>query len=459
MIMRLPDLILIAQSFRNLCIAALLTLGLAAPAPAVESNSSYVRVGEVMMRPPDGWQSGVNGETRILTPPNVPAGQTVTIVVSPVAPPKPTLRAHMEAELESGAKLGGFKQESPIVPVRHAAGYEVLGMLVSFYDRPIFFQDTPKVFAMVVHVDAGKELGSVPVMLYCSTKELCGQHIKTFDRFVSDLRIPARMVLAEHPGQPPLTLRTVNQVNDFLEWLMETPFTQGQRQQVADHLIDAWRKGDREGAEAVQAIAGIRNQLDALTSDQKALAREAARAEAMKAWRAEAVQGDAMAKLMVGIHDAAHKPLVDAAPGQPPLTRQSADASIEILYFMASKAADPRSDGFELRPAAERKDEWAREMAAAYKDMDATKRDEIAQMPTLWAALRVLWPTLSTDERTKLAAAWAQTPAVQALAAQVKKGQDDAQLEDAKRVGRAYWAHRQSIDMGLYRLNYFYPYK
>jgi hypothetical protein len=413
----------------------------------------------VLIRPPDGWQCATNGDTHVLVPPDVPSGQTVKIVVSPVRAPKPTLRQHMDAELESGAKLAGFKQESPIAAVRHPAGYEVLGMLVSFYDRPIFFQDTPKVYAMVVHVDAGPDLGSLPVMLYCSTKELCARHIKTFDKFVSDLRIPARMILAEYPGQAPLTLRTVHQVNDFLEWLMEAPFTQGQRRQIANYLADAWRRGDREGARAVQSIAGVRKQLDALTGQQKAFAREAARAEAMKAWRAEAVQGDEMARLMVGICDAAHQPLAQAAPGQPPLTRQSADAAIEILYFMASKAAEHRPEGFELRPSAQRKDQWAREMAAAYPAMDAGKRQEIAQMPTLWAGLRVLWPTLSNQERAKLAAGWAQMPAVQALAAQVKKGQEDAQLKDAQRIGQAYWAHRQAIDMGLHRLNYNYPYK
>jgi hypothetical protein len=98
-------------------------------------------------------------------------------------------------------------------------------------------------------------------------------------------------------------------------------------------------------------------------------------------------------------------------------------------------------------------------MAGAYGAMDAGKREEIAQMPTVWAGLRVLWPTLSNEERAKFAAGWAQTPAVQARAAQVKKGQEGAQLKDAERVGRAYWAQRQAIDMGLYRLNYNYPYK
>jgi len=165
---------------------------------------------------------------------------------------------------------------------------------------------------MVVHVDAGRDLGSVPVMPYCATKELCAQHVKTFDRF---------------------------------------------------------------------------------------------------------------------------------------------------LYFMASKAADPSPTGFVLHPTAAQKDQWAREMAAAYPIMDPAKREEIAQIPTQWPALRVLWPTLSADERAKLAAGWAQTPAVQALAVQVKKGQDDAQLQQAKRIGHAHWAHRQAINMGLYRLNYNYRYK
>lgn len=431
----------------------------AAPPVSLLQDLSYVRAGELLLRLPNGWRltEEINGSF-VIVPPNVPAGESVKIVLSPIDPPKPALRDHMQAEIDAGQKLPGFVQESPIAAVRQPANYEVLGMLVSFHDKGPLRFSAPKSYAMVVHLRLGANLGSAPVMLYATTKELAGQYMKTFDAFVSDLRVPSLTILAPHATQP-LTLRTVNQANDFLEWLLDVPFTHDQRQRVGQYLVDAWAGGNQEGIDAVQSIVEIRKKLDALTPEQKAFAREAARAEALKVWREDARTGDSMARMMVDLYDAAHAPLARGAEGEPPLTRQNADAAIEIIYFMASKAVDPNVRGFQLCPTPQQKEEWAGGLAARYAAMSPENKQEIAEMASKWAALRMLWPELSGEDRATLADGWLKTEPVQALVRQVKSGQSAARTREVGDIMRKMDAHQQLINMGAYRLNYRYVYR
>jgi hypothetical protein len=34
-------------------------------------------------------------------------------------------------------------------------------------------------------------------------------------------------------------------MTDFLEWLLELPLTEGQKAEIRDHLVDAWRRGEQ----------------------------------------------------------------------------------------------------------------------------------------------------------------------------------------------------------------------
>ncbi len=73
--------------------------------------------------------------------------------------------------------------------------------------------------------------------------------------------------------------------------------------------------------------------------------------------------------MIVDLYDAANAPLAKGDGGEPDLTRQSADATLEIMYFMASKI-----DGSDTSPEAGRRDAWAKTVAAAYGGMPAEQK-------------------------------------------------------------------------------------
>src|SRR5207237_3184041 len=126
----------------------------------------------------------------------------------------------------------------------------------------------------------------------------------TFDRFLHGMRLSDSLVLAE--GTPPLTQAKVDQVADSLEWLLEVPFTDEQRQMIARNMIDSWKKNDRDDIKGVEDVVKFRAQLSEMNKQQKELARQAAQPELIKQARNET---DPVAKMIVQVYDAAHQPI------------------------------------------------------------------------------------------------------------------------------------------------------
>jgi hypothetical protein len=254
---------------------------------------------------------------------------------------------------------------------------------------------------------AGSEVH--PVFFVSNDHALYTKHSATMTAFVQGIRLSDLIVLAD--GRPPLTQAKVDQTIDFLEWLMEVPFTEAQRRTIVTFFVDAWRKNDRTEIDGMADVLAMRAQLAKLTAAEKEVARQAAQPETIKQWRTES---DAGAKLMVEIYDAAHKPI---APGEPPLTRQGADAMLEVLLFMAAEVEG--QPAVSATPAM--KDEWARGLAAGYAKLDDAGRKQIEQMPGAWAALRFAWPELSDADKKQLRGQWAQSAEVKQIAAALPK--------------------------------------
>ena len=292
---------------------------------------------------------------------------------------------------------------------------------------------------VITHVDGGE--WSQSFVYQTSTTAFRDRFRKTFDDLVDGAVLPSTIRLARPPyfgpaaEQRPLDLYTVYQMTDFLEWLLELPMTEGQTTQIRDYLVVAWRIGDMDSIEAPAAVFKFRSELDELDPQKKELARQLVRQEALKEWRKEAAEkGDAAAKMIVDLYDAASAPLAKGNAGEPDLARQSADATLEVMYFMASKI-----DGPDTSPDAGRRDAWAKQMAAAYAGMSGEQKQALAEMPVTWAALRAGWAELPADERKRTAGQWAQVPALKELAVRLKT--------DREAFGKAYQRYANEQQM------------
>jgi hypothetical protein len=357
----------------------------------------------------------------ILQPIVVPWKEIVAFQISVFEPGPKDLRAHMDATLEQLTKDGmtNVTIEEPVKAFTLPAGYDALAVVVSA-DQP----GGGKIFARFTEVDAG-DGGSQNFALVASKRELLDQHLPTYRQIVGGARLLSRVKLADAgagaAGEKPLTLLAVEQVTDFLAWLLDVPFTPQQQQTIRDYLIHVWRHGQPKDLAGIRQVQTTMNQVQALGKEQRALARETLRLNALGAMRQDAQKGDTLAKMLVEAYDAANQPLAQGAAGEPPLTRQTADAALELAYFMASKVADPQGNAPDVRPTLKQLDDWARELVAGYADMPAARKQELAQMPRTYAALRLAWPEIPPSERPAVLERWAQTEPVRQAVEQIRK--------------------------------------
>jgi hypothetical protein len=107
-----------------------------------------------------------------------------------------------------------------------------------------------------------------------------------------------------------------------------------------------------------------------------------------------------MAKWALAVYEASHKVI---AAGSPPLTRQSTDAFLDALFFMAGEVSGQQSV-----PDQKLKDDWAKGLATNYPKISAELKQQIAGMPLFTAVMRVSWPTLSAAEQAQYRAQWGE---------------------------------------------------
>jgi tetratricopeptide (TPR) repeat protein len=198
-------------------------------------------------------------------------------------------------------------------------------------------------------------------------------------------------------GDPPLTLATVKAFTATLEWALDAKFTEEQAGLLKAGMVDSWEQKATEDIEGTAQIIAYYTEAVKLTEAQQAAIRQALQDALLDGARKD--PDSDTAKLLLGVYDAAHKPI---AQGEPPLTRQMTDAYAELLIFVLAQGADRP----ELTPTDEFRDGFAQEIAGGWEGMDKEGREEVAQMPSTWAALRLVWEQATEEQRDALRAQW-----------------------------------------------------
>jgi hypothetical protein len=206
---------------------------------------------------------------------------------------------------------------------------------------------------------------------------------------------PNDVLVAVQPAGESLTRATQERLVQFIEWTFKAPLTPSQRARLGEIIVAEWRlPKDREGLKEWLAAA---DHIDTLPADQRPFVREKLLEEVLPALRAQA-KTDADARWFIALYDAANKPI---AAGNPALTRQMSDATIEMTYFILGKA-----HGADLQPSAAEKDDWAKALVAGWPRLAAERKREIAGSPLQWAEVRASWDAAKESDRAEVAALW-----------------------------------------------------
>ena len=218
-------------------------------------------------------------------------------------------------------------------------------------------------------------------------------------------------------GQPPLTEETVGRFTEFFEWAFDVHLTVDQRQVLRKYAVDAWSQKKKSDMDDVIQVVGQQIELSKLDAQKRALVRVQVEPELLTQMRNQ--PNEPMAKWALAVYEASHKII---AAGSPPLTRQSTDAFLDALFFMAGEVSGQQSV-----PDQKLKDDWAKGLATNYPKISAELKQQIAGMPLFAAVMRVSWPALSAAEKAQYRAQWGEQlktilPAPAAVAAKGSAG-------------------------------------
>ena len=398
------------------CVLAASVSGAAEGLPPARYKGAMVHV-------PRGWKVGLSEwygtnlyPEATLKEIEAGKGATALIAIAPVEPMDKGLAAVMAKHVASmgDPALYDVREEAALAARKHPGGGERLVRQLSMRPKKYPEQQWRR---NVVHVLDGGEVAQVfALYTYNVADEQFEQFKMVFEAFVEGARLPSRVKVADGVGgEKALSLYTCHQVIDFVEWLLEAPFTAAQQGMMIERLAGAWKAGDREEIEGVREILKVRAQLEKKSKEEGEAARKLAREEAVKVWREEAAK-EPVAKMIVEVYDAANRPIASGAAGEPALTRQAADASLEAVFFMASAVAKVEEFG----PTEAQKERWAKELAGAYGAMPVESKKELAGMPVDLAVLRAGWAELPHETQEALAAEWGKVEAVKVVAEQIK---------------------------------------
>ena len=356
------------------------------------------RYGIVLYDPPAGWASLDKDDLRTLTAPD----KTAVLIFLPSKPLDGTLDQAADQILSEVRAKPDFREEARRTGGPHTiSGGQWRNFTYSYADanRPGQY-----LYNWVVLLAAGGRYTTLSGVFTASSA--FNTHAPTLGRLVDGISLTTTIPI--EPGNPPFTRYMLDETTDFLEWLMQVPFTEAQKTTIERELSDSWKKNDRKEIEGVGEVLKARQQLAGLKPAKRDMVRQNALDDAIKQWRSE--KDSPSANLMIEIYENAHKPI---AAGSPPLTRQNVDAFAEFICFAASQTA-----GINYTPGAEIRDKLASAVAENYAHIAPGQRAAIARMPLLWASLRVIWPEISDAQKKQYVDPWKKDPQLVALGKQ-----------------------------------------
>jgi hypothetical protein len=277
---------------------------------------------------------------------------------------------------------------------RHFGGFDVA--LRTFY---LGASDGRIVPVLVAVLKSGTKAA---VIEFVNANPQSPQAIQQMASFIDGCRLAHTQVLVS--ADPPLTVYDAEETIDILQWLIDARLTFAQRAAIRSRIIDDWKAKDAGTIANVRGILEFRSQVVKLPPAQQNLVRRQNEAELIAGLRAVS---DSVSALLLQAYESSHRPI---AAGIPALTRQQADAALDLFYFMAGQL-----EGVQATPTAAAKTAWAANLARAWTTLPAETRTAVAAMPVTWAVTLAVWPEMPPAVREQVKGTYAQMDVVKAL--------------------------------------------
>jgi len=230
-------------------------------------------------------------------------------------------------------------------------------------------------------------------------------------------------------------------------WLLDARLTEEQHQRFQDSLVRSWKTANAAEISGTLGVLHFHDELGRKTELERNAMREALLGQYLELVRESPT--DVLSAWVLEIYYSAHTPI---AQGNPPLTRQIADAYAEVNCFMISEVLG----GEAFKPDKAFKDQLSNALTAEYGKFTPERQKEYSQLPLAWASIRMTWSGLGESERATYRQQW--TPGVQAMLAPLESADGATPAvrqapSDAKRAALQKFRTQTQIHQMLSNMN------
>lgn len=206
----------------------------------------------------------------------------------------------------------------------------------------------------------------------------------------------------------------------YFEWALEAPLINSERNELRQQIINTHNK-DGGQSRAYQFLAqGVGNKignvyLDAVANPFDEWQRQDIQRQYLPLLQREAKGGDGLAQWLMARYESIQPPLT---AGKNPLRPQVAKVYVDHVIFALNEIAGAKPEDPLYKVTPELQIQIAQQLINAWPSLDATKRQELLDMPFDWANTVKEWANKSEAEKTKARIVWGKqfTPAFPELA-------------------------------------------
>ncbi|WP_020395664.1 hypothetical protein [Thiolinea disciformis] len=241
----------------------------------------------------------------------------------------------------------------------------------------------------------------------------------------------------------------VRRMVQYFEWALEVPLINSERNELREQIIAEHDKDGGQSSRAYQFLSrGVGTKIgnvyfDALSNPFDEWQRRDLQREYLPLLRREAKNGDGLAQWLMGRYDEVQPPLT---AGKDALRPQVAKVYVEHVVFALNEIAGAKPEKPIYKVTPELQIKIAQQLIAAWSSLDKAKRQELLDLPFVWANTVKAWPTKNEAEKTQARIVWGKqfTPLFTELAP-IHKARVDA-YEKAEAEAKAKQLEREKTE-------------
>jgi len=187
-------------------------------------------------------------------------------------------------------------------------------------------------------------------------------------------------------GPPPLAVNMVESVCAFYAWALDLSLPEQVKELIRENMIDAWKSSNTADTQGFEQFMKWMQELENMEQGARDNLRKNMHQQFVESLRTS--KANPISAALLQLYESEKAPI---APGNPPLTKEIADASIELINYQYLMAQNMRI----TKLTTEHKVVWRQMLGSNWSNMTAEWKNFYIAAPLTWAQIQ----SMSMEEK------------------------------------------------------------